>query len=155
MRSAENGNVPPQYFAKNEGLKGLKHKELMMSSGSVGKEYQDGEIIVRQGDIGDCMHVVQEGKVEVLRERDGNEIRLAELGEGEFFGEMAIVELESRTATVRALGTVRVLTVDKKNFLRRIQEDPSLAFRLVQTMSSRIRELDHEVMRLSDGKMNR
>jgi CRP-like cAMP-binding protein len=49
---------------------------------------------------------------------------------------------------VRALGEARVLTVDKKNFMRRVHEDPSLAFRLVETMSQRIRELGEEVARL-------
>jgi CRP-like cAMP-binding protein len=43
---------------------------------------------------------------------------------------------------------VRVLTVDKRNFLRRLSEDPTLAFRLVETMSRRVRELSDEVIRL-------
>jgi CRP-like cAMP-binding protein len=47
-------------------------------------------------------------------------------------------------ATVRALGQSRILTVDKKNFMRRMHQDPSLAYRLVQTMSHRIRELSAE-----------
>jgi CRP-like cAMP-binding protein len=72
-------------------------------------------------------------------------VPLAVRGEGEFFGEMAIFEREVRMATVRALGQARVLTVDKKNFMRRIHEDPSLAFRLVEAMSRRIRALSNEV----------
>jgi CRP-like cAMP-binding protein len=67
--------------------------------------------------------------------------------EGELIGEMAIFERHVRSATVRALGEVRVLTVDKKNFLKRIHEDPSLAFRVVQTMSQRVRELSDELAR--------
>jgi CRP-like cAMP-binding protein len=58
---------------------------------------------------------------------------------------MAIFEREVRMATVRALGQARILTVDEKNFIRRMHEDPSLAFRLVQTMSHRIRELSTDV----------
>jgi CRP-like cAMP-binding protein len=117
--------------------------------GALGKVYQDGESIVRQGEVGDCMYVIQKGKVKVLTERDGKEIFLMTLEEGEFFGEMAIFEREVRSATVRALGEVRVLTVDQKTFLRRIHQDPSLAFRIVQTMSARIRLLVDEVGRLS------
>lgn len=119
-----------------------------MSEGALGKMYQDGEVIIHQGDVGECMFVIQEGQVEVLSEVDGRELRLAVRKEGDFFGEMSIFERESRSATVRALGPARVLTVDKKNFLRRIAADPSLAFRIVQTMSSRIRELSAEVARL-------
>jgi CRP/FNR family transcriptional regulator len=110
--------------------------------------YQDGEVIIHQGDVGDCMFVIQEGQVEVLSEVDGRELRLAVRKEGDFFGEMSIFERETRSATVRALGPARVLTVDKKNFLRRIAADPSLAFRIVQTMSSRIRELSADVAKL-------
>lgn len=108
---------------------------------NVGKVYADGEPIVRQGDVGECMYVIQDGRVEVIAEHDGEEIRLRELGKNDFFGEMAIFEDEVRTATVRAIGDARVLTVDKKNFLSGIHEDPSLAFRIVETMSHRIRDL--------------
>jgi CRP-like cAMP-binding protein len=122
-----------------------------MSEGALGKIYTDGELIIRQGEIGDCMFVIQEGKVEVVLEENGKEIPLAIRGEGEFFGEMAIFEREVRMATVRAKGQARVLTVDKKNFMRRIHEDPSLAFRLVETMSRRIRELSNEVAQYKGG----
>ncbi len=116
-----------------------------MSAARLGKEYQNGEVIVRQGQPGDCMYVIQAGRVEVLAEEGGKEVQLALLGEGDFFGEMAIFERAVRSATVRALGDARVLTVDRRNFLQRIQEDPSLAFRLVETMSRRIRELDRRI----------
>lgn len=119
-----------------------------MDTGSLGKIYQGGEIIIRQGDIGDCMFVIQDGQVEVLVEQGGKEMRLAVRGEGELFGEMAIFEKERRSATIRALGTVRLLTVDEKNFMRRVHEDPSLAYRMVKMMSHRIRELSNEVARL-------
>jgi CRP-like cAMP-binding protein len=120
-----------------------------MASGELGKVYHDGEVIICEGDEGTCMFVIQEGRVEVLiAGEDDKEIRLGIRGEGEFFGEMAIFDRDVRSATVRALGDTRVLTVDKKNFMRRVHEDPSLAFRLVETMSHRIRELGEEVARL-------
>ncbi|MGB2958930.1 MAG: cyclic nucleotide-binding domain-containing protein [Bacteroidota bacterium] len=122
-----------------------------MDAGALGKTYNDGEIIVHQGDEGHCMFVIQSGKVEILHARDGDTVRLAIREEGDFFGEMAVFEREKRMATVRAMGTVRVLTVDKKNLLRRFQEDPSLAFRIVETMSHRIRELSEKVTRQPAG----
>ena len=121
-----------------------------MDTGALGKEYEDGEVIVRQGEVGDCMFVIQKGKVEVISEENGEEIRLAVREEGEFFGEMAIFDRDVRSATVRAMGQARVLTVDKKNFMRRVHEDPSLAFRLVETMSRRLRELQTELTREID-----
>lgn len=119
-----------------------------METGALGKLYHDGEAIIREGETGDCMYVVQAGQVEVLRGEENKEVRLAVLNQGDFFGEMAIFEREVRSATVRAIGEVRVLTVEKKNFLRRIQEDPSLAYHIVQTMSHRIRELNAELVRI-------
>ncbi len=127
------------------GSAGVQIKGDKVALGDLGKIYRAGEIIVRQGERGDCMYVIQSGKVEVVRESGGKEIRLAELGDGDFFGEMALFEQDVRSATVRPLGEVRVLTVDKRMFLRKIHEDPSLAFRIMQKMSRRIRGLDQEL----------
>lgn len=117
---------------------------------SLGKEYKDGESIVRQGEMGNCMFVIQQGEVEAVVEADGRELRLRKMGANDFFGEMALFEQETRTATVRALCPTRVLTIDKKNFLQGIHEDPSLAFRIVKTMSHRIRDLTDRLAKYED-----
>jgi CRP-like cAMP-binding protein len=122
-----------------------------MESGALGKILQDGEVIVRQGEVGDCMFVIQDGQVEVIKEDHGAEVLLGTMSSGDFFGEMALVDREVRSATVRALGPARVLTVDKRTFLRRVHEDPSLAFRIVQKLSRRIRELHEELLRVRSG----
>jgi len=113
-----------------------------MGKGALGKLYADGEDIVRQGEVGDCMYVVQSGRVEVIQATNLGEQHLAFLETGDFFGEMAVFEKETRSATVRASGEARVLKVDKKTLLRRIKEDPLLAVNLLQTMSHRIRDLN-------------
>ena len=113
-----------------------------MAKGALGKIYADGEAIVRQGDVGDCMYVVQVGRVEVVQSTGVGEQHLAYLETGDFFGEMAVFERERRSATVRASGEARVLKVDKKTLLRRIKEDPLLAVNLLETMSHRIRDLN-------------
>ena len=116
----------------------------------LGKKYEQGEVIFRQGDTGDCMFVIQKGEVEALAEADGKEFRLRSMGPNEFFGEMALFEEEVRTATIRAVKPTHVLTIDKKNFLGGIHEDPSLAFRIVQTMSHRIRDLTDRLAKYED-----
>jgi flavin-dependent dehydrogenase len=116
----------------------------MKSSNLLGKVYQPGEVIFRKGDAADCMFVIQEGQVEVLEEFEGQELRLAVSGAGEMIGEMAIFEQQTRSATVRALGTARVLTIDEKTFLRYVHQDPSLACQLLKMMSSRVRRLSLE-----------
>ena len=123
-----------------------------MKTGALGKVYQDGEIIIRQGEQGDYVYVIQEGKVEVFETANDQEIHLAELGEGDFFGEMAVFEHTVRSTSVRALGQVRVLTLDKGTLLRRMQEDPSLSFRFLQIMSTRIRGLDLQFAQMHKPK---
>ena len=119
-----------------------------MQQGALGTVYLPGEEIVQQGETGDCMFVVQSGKVEVVQAENGSPHRLAVLEAGDFFGEMAVFEKEVRSATVRALDEARVMQVDRRTLLRRIQEDPLLAVNLVQTMSKRIRDLNREIARL-------
>jgi len=118
-----------------------------MESGGVGKVYSAGEVIVRQGEVGNCMYVIQSGTAEVVEEINGQIVPLAVLGQNDFFGEMALFENQVRSATVRALGAVRVLTVDKKTLLRRIQQDPAMAFRVVEHLCHRLRKLDSELAR--------
>ncbi len=113
-----------------------------MRSNELGSLYTPGQPIVREGEPGDCMYVVQSGKVEVVKASPDGEQRLRVLVEGDFFGEMSIFEREPRSATVRAVGEARVLKVDKRTLLRRMKEDPTLAFHILETMSRRIRSLD-------------
>jgi CRP/FNR family transcriptional regulator len=118
---------------------------IIMKSGELGKTYKDKEVIIRQGESGNSMYVIQSGEVEVLRHKDGAEVQLAIRREGDFFGEMALFSRKVRSATIRALGEARVLTIDRKNLLNSIQKDPSLAFRIIETLSKRIRDLSEEI----------
>jgi CRP-like cAMP-binding protein len=116
---------------------------------ALGKCFKDGEIIYRQGERGDCMYVIQKGKVEVVHRDGDREFCLAEMTDGDFFGEMSLFEGETRGATVRAIGDTWVYTLERDSLFRRIDEDPSLAFRLIQQMSYRIRELETKLVRTS------
>ena len=120
----------------------------IMKPNALGKVYQPGEVIFRKGDAGDCMFVIQEGQVEVVGEFGGQEVRLGVCEPGDLIGEMAIFEHQAHSATVRALGKARVLTVDEKTFLRYVHQDPSLAYQLLKMMSNRIRRLDTEMAHL-------
>lgn len=116
-----------------------------MSNGDLGKVYRDGETIIRQGDVGSSMYVIQEGEVEVVRLHNGKAVRLAVLGQGDIFGELSLFGNDQRSATVLALGDVRAITVDRKIFLSRIQEDVTLAFRMFQNMATRLNHMNAEL----------
>ena len=110
-----------------------------MFMNDLGKEYKDGEVIVRQGESGDSIFVILEGQVEVVLTHIETTRQLAVLGEGDFFGEMEIFDASTRSATVRAKGDARILTVDKTTLMRRLQEDPTLAFHFLEILSTRLR----------------
>ncbi len=130
---------------------GIKHHrdistEIEVERTALGKSYKDGEFIVRKGEKGNCMYVIQSGRAEVLKSDQNNrEIQLTVLSKGDIFGELAIIQEEVRSATVRAVGEVRVIVVDKRIFLRRVHEDPSFAFRIMEKMAKRIKELDERI----------
>jgi len=116
-----------------------------MKNKKLGLLYRDGEIIIKQGSVGKCLYVIQEGKVEIIKERDGENIKITELGETEFFGEMGLFEKDVRSCTVKAVGDVKILTVDKRNFYKSIQQDASLAYRLLEKMSNRLRKATKKI----------
>ena len=116
-----------------------------MKNKKLGLIYRDGEIIIKQGSVGNCLYVIQEGKVEIIKEGDGQEIKIAELGETEFFGEMGLFEKDVRSCTVKAIGYAKILTVDKRNFYKSIHQDSSLAYRLLEKMSNRLREATKKI----------
>ena len=123
-----------------------------MEPGTLGKEYADREIICCEGEQGDCMFVIQSGRAQALRQQNGTEVVVGSLSAGDIFGEMAIFDRQPRSATVRADGSARVLTLDKRAFLRRVHEDPTLAFRILKKMSERIRTLNEDVLRLTQQR---
>lgn len=116
-----------------------------MNEGLLGREYADGEVICREGEPGDRMYMIQAGRAAVSRQEGGVGVEVGELQSGDVFGEMSIFDRQPRSATVCAKGGARVLTLDKRAFLRGVHEDPSLAYRVLQEMSQRIRRLDEEL----------
>ncbi len=119
-----------------------------MEDGKLGRLYRDKEVIIRQGEVGDLMYIIQSGRARVSCLDGGKEVEIGELKDNDFFGEMAIIDRETRSATVTASGDVYVLSVDKKTFLRRVHEDPSLAYRILQQHTRIIRDLNKDLARL-------
>jgi F420-non-reducing hydrogenase small subunit len=97
-----------------------------------------GEVIIRQGDRGDTMYIIQSGAVEVSQRQGDREVILALLDRGDFFGEMALIDDEPRSATVTALHRTRLLALTRFSLLARLREDPGVALHLLRTLSQRI-----------------
>src|SRR5262245_27938900 len=114
-----------------------------LSEGGRWLTFRSGEQIIRQGDPGDLMYFIMRGQVEVDR-RLGNGgphfARLA-LEEGEFFGEMALLEQRPRTATVTALEPTECLAVNREQLNELLRASPDLAVSMLGVMSRRLRAL--------------
>jgi CRP-like cAMP-binding protein len=107
-------------------------------------EFADGDLLFEQGAMPHELYVIEEGSVEVSR--DGR--RVATLGPGEVVGEMALLKLERRWATVIATGGVRAVSLGADDLASMSEQMPELAERLRETMLRR--EYDNESHRGSD-----
>ncbi|HVN77216.1 MAG TPA: cyclic nucleotide-binding domain-containing protein [Thermoanaerobaculaceae bacterium] len=121
--TAANGNEPidsPQHLAR----------------------FKAGEYIFRETEPGTEMFIIQEGKVEILRKTRGKERRVALLEEGDFFGEMAILEDLPRSASARAVDACALLRIDSTTFDQMVRHHPEIPVRMLRKLSSRLREAD-------------
>jgi len=125
-----------------------------MKEGELGRVYSDGEIIFKEGETGNVMYVLQSGKVKITKKTASENITLAILESGEIFGEMALFDRLPRSATATALGNTRVLHIDKKKLFSTISRDPTLVFKVIETMSQRIRRLDEELTKVKKKKID-
>ncbi len=102
----------------------LNDEDLQMIAEKVQMEYFPAEhIIFNAGDEGDKMYVIKRGQVQVIRD---NTI-LAVLKDNAFFGEMALVSDEKRNATIKTVTDIELLTIDKRDFKRILENNRSIA----------------------------
>ncbi len=120
----------------------LTTRQLMNLANEVREEQHDaGAVVFREGDPGDCLYLIVEGQVRVTR----GAMLLREQGPKSFFGEIAVLEGENRTATVAAATRVRLLRLDRDDLLRLMEELPAIAIGICQTLSGRVSELTGRV----------
>lgn len=112
------------------------------------KTYKDGEVIVKEGEVGTSMYVILSGEVEVSKESGGEKTVIALLREEDIFGEMALFDNRPRSASVRAIGEVQVAVFDRHSFLEQITKNPHIALQILQKMSQRIRMVDDDLHHL-------
>jgi len=105
-------------------------------------EAKAGEFVFREGELGTEMFILQEGKVEILKELYGEQKQLTVLEKGDFFGEMAILEDLPRTASARALSDVKLLQINGSTFDQMLRNNPEIAVRMMRKLSRRLRETD-------------
>lgn len=116
---------------------------------SLGKTFQNGETIVKQHDPPGSMFIILEGRVQIwVDDGDKEPFLVAILEKDNVFGSIALYDGSPRISTARALGKVRVLSVNRKGFLQWLGEDPMFSLRIFLKMSERIRTLIAQVVSL-------
>ena len=137
------GPVPIFPDLGNDVLKELRSKMTKRS-------YKKNNIILMEDEFGDTFFVISSGSVKITRiSEDGREVILAMLGEGDFFGEMSLLDGESRSANAVATEESDVLILKRSDFIEFLERYPKIAISLLREMATRLRKSDQQIESLS------
>ena len=125
---AESGPKGDSAIARSPLFSGVPREELAtLLSLAAPSKVAAGSVVVREGEPGDSLFLIASGRLRVSTKSDkGEEIILAELGPGDFFGEVALLTRRPRTATVTAVTESELLRVDQANLARLRQRHPNI-----------------------------
>jgi len=115
-------------------------RELAIAA--VEQRWEAGQDIVREGDTGVGMFIIRSGKVDILQDRGGRPEKMAQLGPGDVFGEMALLDEFPRSATVRTLEPTTCLGITRWHFKGILESHPEIALRLLPMLTRRIRSAE-------------
>ena len=110
----------------------------------VPRSVRPGEVIIKEGDQAAGFFIISTGKVEVVQDADGKAEKLAELGPGDFFGEMALFEGFPRSATVRATEDTECLAMTRWDFTAEMKNHPQIAVGMIPVLVRRLRDVDKQ-----------
>ena len=110
------------------------------------REYPKNSVILFEDDPGDALYIVSGGQVKVvLIGEDGREVILSVLSDGDFFGEMSLIDDEPRSAHVIAMKDSRLLVLRRDDFQQQIQQLPSIALKVLKVLVGRLRRADAKI----------
>lgn len=114
------------------------------------RQFQAGQVVFREGEPGDVVHLLRQGKVEIrVSDGNGGQRQLALLQPGDIFGEMALFDERGRMATAVAYSDCETIVVSKEEFLRRIEHTDPAIRHLILLLIHRLREAD---LKLADDQ---
>lgn len=109
-----------------------------------------GSRVVEEGLPGDYMYVIREGRVKVTKaSADGREKIMNLLDRGSFFGDMALLSGDLRSASVETLEDVRLLALSRRDFVGLLRQSPDLAIAVIEELTNRLRETNEQASSLS------
>jgi CRP/FNR family transcriptional regulator, cyclic AMP receptor protein len=103
-------------------------------------EYDASEVIFEEGSVGHELFVVLEGKVDIVKHGGAGRTLIVTLGKGEFFGEMAVIDGSSRSATaIAAAPNTKVMRINHARFVYLVSQQPAFALMIMDALSKRLR----------------
>jgi CRP/FNR family cyclic AMP-dependent transcriptional regulator len=123
-------------------------KRRARQPGDIQRVAEAGEVLFRQGDTATHMFVIQSGVVEISRGQGDQRTVIATLRQGDFFGEMSLLESMPREADAVATTHVELLVITQGGLLIRLRRDPTFAIEMLHELSGRIRALNRQVDRI-------
>lgn len=106
------------------------------------KQLRSGEVLFKEGDAGDEMYLIRSGKIKIVKDLEGNKKTLAVIGEGEFFGEMALLDKSPRSAAAIAETDAKLIIVDRDAFLSSVNKNPFIKY-IIETLTTRLRKTNN------------
>jgi CRP/FNR family transcriptional regulator len=117
---------------------------------TVPRRFEAGEVVFREGDDSDTCYIVRSGRARATRAHsDGRTITLANFGPGDIFGELAMFDDESRSATVEAIEKTEAIAILGGDMRRLLRQHPDIAVKLVAALGRRLRETNERLARQS------
>jgi CRP-like cAMP-binding protein len=117
---------------------------------AVPRSFAAQQVIFREGDSSDTCYIVRSGHARAMREHvDGRTLALAHFGPGDIFGELAMFDDESRSATVETLDPVEAIALAGSDMRRLLRQHPEIAVKLVISLGRRLRDANERLARQS------
>ena len=119
------------------------------------EECEDGSVLFRAGDAGDSMYLIEAGKVQInMHSADGEDLILAVLGPGDFFGEMALLDEKPRSANATVVEASRLAVLSRQHFLSFLSTSPDVAVEMLTALARRLRRTDELLRHLATRNVN-
>src|SRR5438874_13564358 len=139
--------MQPSFFRKFALFAELDDRELQaIAAVAKTRHYAKGDVVFHADESGDVFCLIKEGQVKVtMISPEGKEIILSMLGPGDFFGEMALLDNEPRSATVVATEALEIVTIWRNDFLQILHENFTITCKVLAEISRRLRTASNRI----------
>lgn len=118
-------------------------------------KFKPGQVIIREGELGDLFYVITEGHAEmIIRDADGSDVILHESGPGDFFGELSMLTSEPRSVRVRAVDPLTTLALERDEFFAFLRTHTHAAIDVMVELGGRLHEQDQILRRMASRNVN-